>query len=262
MQTFFKSEKPREFLVESITQLSNIPKNVDILSLEIDTSLSTNEEVEQIISVMKRYGDKIDSISLSLKTNSEIIEQLAAVIKNLPNLRILTLHDLDAKGAESMAEAINGKSKLYTFMVSGNIGDAGLKAMDLKLTNPTFVEFGVECAHLTTEGCTTIASILKRTPKLETLFLNGNNIGSKGAQILADAFSDLGHLSCVALRQTNINKDDAWAIVAALESGSEKIDLDLTYNNIPPSELKQIETRLKILAQKDQQDKISTFNKR
>jgi Ran GTPase-activating protein (RanGAP) involved in mRNA processing and transport len=147
-------------------QIDQFPSDEDNLLVKLNSQKLTDQDMEIVI---KHAIEKRQCTSLDLHDNkitSEGMSSLALVLNNNAKLRTLYLHDnrLFDKGIYSLAQILTSN-------------------------NQTLEVLGLNSIGLTDVGAEDLAAMLQKNHTLTCLQLQGNEIGDRGVQYLADALT-------------------------------------------------------------------------
>ena len=242
----------KDGLVELVTALSTTDSLLTDLNIS-SCSITITEDTGPTIADMLRKNKSLKRLQMSFNDNIKDLG-ISHISHGLAFNSTLTVLKLDKTGLTSKAmrdlgNALAHNTALVSLHMSWNqIGDDGVSFIVEAISsnsNTNLRDLRLCCCGITATGAKGLSVLISCT-RLKVLYLSMNNVADDGAEFIANALTQNGHLSVLYLRNANVADRGVKALSSALQMNKTSLQvLDLQENNITESGLLLLGSSLK-----------------
>lgn len=211
-------------------------QKVSVDVLRKDTNLTncfrTKDAFQKFVKSVKESKPRVQTFQFHCQMNDIYTSNVIRLLHKFPNLKVLTLHEMDTKKSnpEAFVSALSDLKHLTSLDLSV-LDSEHVKALEGELGNLkhlTSLALGFD--GLDNKHVKALAGELSELKHLTSLDLHG--LDNEYAKALADVLvlSDLTHLTTLKLSDNNLRSNGAEALAIPLSNLTGLTALDLSFN--------------------------------
>ncbi|XP_036419989.1 selection and upkeep of intraepithelial T-cells protein 6-like [Colossoma macropomum] len=211
----------------------------------------TEKGCDALIQVLQSNPSRLKELNLSCnKLGDSAVEKLSKLLED-KDCKLEKLHlikcDLTGNSCTLLALALRAKNSTLRELDLSINREVGNLCRGLKNTHCKLEKLRLFDCHLTEESCADLASALSSVDStLTELNLSNNKLQDSGVKKLSEGLSTNCKLEKLRLGNCSVTDEGCAALFKALKSNSSYLrELDLNYNNLGKSAIKELSDLLK-----------------
>ena len=217
----------------AIVVLNSLAGITTLTVLDLNNNQIFPEANEALASVIM-HNTSLEELYLNGNNLGTGTVKVAKSLQHITTLRVLSLdnNNIPPEASEELALVIQSNKQLEKLWLNDNNLHYSANVILKSLTTiTTLTVLGLNNNQLPQEAGEALASIIMHNTRLETLCLNGNNLGV-GTLLIAKALQCITTLTILALGNNNIPKEACDELALAIKSNKQLRKLSMHSNNL------------------------------